>query len=907
MRRRGARWQATVAAGWLVLVAAAQHGEQALPEDVQRMIREGMIEALDARYRGTTRPEELHQLARAAANKARRARPGEERTRAFEQAAGRYRKWIEALEKESASGAVAVVRRAAARVEFAGLVLSGQAAADLDEFEITLGQRGDRKRLEECLKTARTQYERAAEELKSLGDDLAAREEELLAAGVYELAQQTRLDLTLNLGWTLYYLGRLAEKEAEREAALAAAERSFQALIDEVPAGPMRYRCHLAAAVTQRERRRYDDALRNLRIALGDDADPVLAAQVRYEWARTLLNQGQFDEARAMLRPLVDKDPAQLAAEGRPARFYINLAHLWDAYSHLLEAAALGRDARDTTARTAVLQKAQRSRETGLNKLRRLARQGGPWPALVQLYVAQAVNLKAPLRELTPLELVFSAGTLIEAKRYREALERLAEAARRPDLDPELRAEVLYETGRCHHALEDYRAAAEAFERVATEHRRDPRAPAAAGFAYALWGKVAEKTQKAEDYLRLAAALRNLIENYADHPQRTEAVWLLPVALQAAGAYAEAADQFAKVPPDSQHWEEAQYRRALCGRQAVEAARETLSDEAYAARARAAAAALVQYADAALARSEQAPNRDAVRQWSALARASAAELLVSPGVADYDSALAVLGSFETHYPGSDALGRVLAVRIRAHRGLREFARASQVLQQYLQSAPAAQLGGTLAALARGMKEEVERLLADGQTQAARALAADAVATFDELEKWVRADPARAGHLGFVSFGRAELLFHAGRTEEAERVVTELLRESPRNGNYLYLRARVLTARLAEDAAPDALARAQEAWEALLADVAIRTRAPERYWEARYEWLRLALRSGRAADVNTAITQERVWYPDLGGSPWKERLVALLAEARQALGLPPDPGPAAGPETAPATSGAPAGV
>lgn len=899
MRRCSARWRAVVAAGVLAFAAAAQDGEKALPEDVQRMIREGMIEALDARYRGTTRPDELHQLAQAAANKARRARAGDERTRAFEQAAGRYRKWIEALEKESGGGAVAVVRRAAARVEFAGLVLSGQAAADLDEFEITLGQRGDRKRLREYLKTAREQYERAAEELQSLGDDLSAREEELLAAGVYELAQQARLDLTLNLGWTLYYSGRLAEKEAERDAALAAAERKFQALVDDVPAGQMRYQCHLALALAQREQGRYEDALRNLKTALGDDAEPALAAQVRYEQARTLLRQGKFDEARAVLRPLLEKDPAQLAPEDRPARFYINLAHLSEAQSHLLEAEAISRDARDSTARTAILQKAQRSREIGLNKLRRLARQGGPWPALVQLYVAQTVNLKAPLRELTPLELVFSAGTLIDAKRHREALERLQEAAQRPDVDADLKAELLYDTGRCHYALENHRAAAEAFERVATEHRRDERAPAAAGFAYALWGKIAEKTQKPEDYRRLAAALRNLIENYADHPQRIEALWLLPVALQAAGAYAEAAEHFAKVPADSKNWEEAQYRRAVCGRQAAEAARETLAGEAYAAQARAAAQALLAYSDAARGRAEQAPNRDAVVQWSALARASAAELLVSAGVEDYRAALAAVEAFETQYSGSEVLGRVLAARIRAYRGLREFAQASQILQQYLQAAPPAQVGGTLAALARGMKEEVERLLADGQADAARTLAADSVATFDELEKWVRAEPGRAAHLGFVLFGRAELLFQAGRSDEAERVVAELLRDSPRNGNYLYLQARILTTRLTADASAADVQRVQEAWGALLTDVAIRNRAPERYWEARYEWLQLALRLGRAEDVNTAITQERVWYPDLGGSPWKERLEELLAEARQRLGLPPDPGAAAARETAPA--------
>jgi hypothetical protein len=53
---------------------------------------------------------------------------------------------------------------------------------------------------------------------------------------------------------------------------------------------------------------------------------------------------------------------------------------------------------------------------------------------------------------------------------------------------------------------------------------------------------------------------------------------------------------------------------------------------------------------------------------------------------------------------------------------------------------------------------------------------------------------------------------------------------------------------------------------------------------------MSLRLGSAADVEKAITQERVWSPDLGGPPWKEKLEDLWHRARVAQGLPPETQP-----------------
>jgi tetratricopeptide (TPR) repeat protein len=918
--------------GWHAARARAQDSAPAsgIPADVQKMIDDGMTDALEARLLGGRNPEEKGWLAQAYAGRARRAKAGDERKRAFERADEKYRAWVDALVKAGTAAPGASIRIAAARVQYGNMLLSGPAAADMDEYELTAGQRGDRKALAQWLDKARAQYDQAGRALAPVMAEISQREEELLQAGLFDVVRQASLDQTLNLGWACYYLGVLEPKDSPKQRELlAAAERQFTQLVDRDQPGQMRYLCYLALAMAQRELGRTKEASDNFLKALGDDADFALRARVQYEFARCQMAAGDFDEARATLRPLVEKDPARLDPGERAGRFYVNLAHLWDAYSYLMQSDAIRRTLADDASRAALVQKAQRTRETGLSRLSRLAVRGGPWPALVQTYISSSIDLATPLNKLTATELLYSAGALIEAKKYSDAMDRLVEASRREGVDDATAGDILFELGRCRHLVRNERGAAEAFQRLATAHRNHAQAAQAAQFAYQLWGKVAEISKKKDDYLQLAAALRNVIENYADHPARDEALWLLPLALQFAGQYAEAAAQFAKVPEQSKHWEEAQYRRAVAGRQAWEALRGTADPDAYRQAGRQAIDGLRAYADASAQRATSAVHKDALLKWSAEARVAAAESLTLPGMDDYDGALAAIASFEQQYPDSPQIGRVLAVRIRAYRGLRNFEQASKILSQFLETAPPGQVGGTLAALARGMQEEVQRLLSDGQADAAHRLATDSVATFAELEKWVRADAARAGNLEFVLAGQAEMLYFAGRYADARKLAEELLAKSPKNGNYLRLRAQTLTGQLgfetpgapvlptapqsadanspapqtADASAPKAadtaaIKAARDAWAVLLGDPGLRERAPERYWEARYNWLALGYRAGDVAEVESQIRQERVWYPDLGGAPWQDRLEALLAEARGKLGLPPEPTP---PATQPAAS------
>jgi tetratricopeptide (TPR) repeat protein len=350
------------------------------------------------------------------------------------------------------------------------------------------------------------------------------------------------------------------------------------------------------------------------------------------------------------------------------------------------------------------------------------------------------------------------------------------------------------------------------------------------------------------------------------------------VALQAGGQYEQASAHFGNVPVESPYYEEARYRRALCARLALESERDALAPAALRARALNVAGQLAQYAEQAERRADGTRDPSSVRAWAAAARVGAAEVLVSPGVARYQQALDLLADFEQRYDDRTQVGRVLAARITAHRALGDYEQAARVVTQFLRTVPPDQAGGTLAVIARGMQEEVERLEQEGDDAAARRVADQSIPIFEQLETWVRADTGRATYLGAVQYGLARMYFTAGQHDSARELTARLLERDSRDGNYQRLNARVLTAALGEQPAPQRLAEARAAWGVLLRDPELRTAAPERYWEARYHYLELMLREGKAAEVENAIRQDRVWYPDREPTAWDEKLNGLYERA-----------------------------
>ncbi len=872
----------------------AQQEESAPGEDVERMVREGLVEALHSRFHGGRTPEELQLLAAAQTNRAAQTRGVQAREGEFKQAEARYLAWIAVVERDAGTDRIRrKVNASMARAACAGMILSQWAVPGLDEFEISAGRRGETRPLLDLLLKTRELLDQADDTLRPLSDELlqAGRqrdeevEEQYLIAGIYDTVPRLQLEVCFNRAWANLYIGMVdPETTSQWARALRAAERDFLELVDSDQSGATAARCRLGLAMTLREQGRYEEARRHFDAALqGADGAAALTAQIRYESARGEIKHGRFEEARVILRPLLEKNPDALSSPDRPARFYINLAHLWDANSYLKEAQLLDKTAGKGPAHQAVRTRAGHLRETGLGKMNRLASRGGSWPALVQLFVSEAIDPTADQQMRSPAELLILARQHSGKEEYRRALPLLQEALRRERLPADLTAEILFELGICHYRCEEPRPAAEVFARVAAEHASHPRAARAVTYAFQLWARLTEESKQREDYLRLADVLLNLVQSFPEHAQRGEAMWWLPVALQAGGRYEPAREHFGNVPADSPQHDEARYRRVVCGRLAFESARDTLAPRELRSRASAIARELAEYAEQAYQHTDTNRDPTTARAWSAAALVSAAEVYVSAGVDRHQRALNLLADYEQRYEERAQIGRVLAVRVGAHRALEQFDQAARVVEQFLQTVPADQAGGTLAVIARSMQAEVERLEGEGDIRAARRVADQSIPIFEELERWVRAQPSRAKYLNTVRYGLARAYHAAGQYDRARQVIGTLLEEDSRDGNYQRLNALVLSAVAEEQVTPERLAEARAAWGVMLRDPLLRTAAPERYWEARYHYLDLMLREGKAAEVENAIRQDRVWYPDRDKTEWDERLDGLYDRAVALLG------------------------
>lgn len=856
--------------------------EEPTPEQ-RRMIEEGMLEALEA---GLSRPRTLDQLswlARAARNKATRQPHPDARRAAWEEAQTHYRNWITAFDKTTAiSPLQRATGQAVARVEWAETIVSGWASPLLDEFEISGVRRGNTAELTRLLQSAAAEHRAARAGVADLLDRFDRSEDEFLTAGVHRDLSRLRLDALYQSAWTNLYLAQTLTEPGQRDertAALRAADEAFQWLIDRAAQGNTQQRCRLGRAVIAREAGKAEEAERQLRELLSATADTTLRAQMRYELVRALALQEKFAEARESIQQLVNMDVSKLMPEEQGARFYVDLARLWEGNLDLLEAAALRRRAGQSAAREPLLQQSAAKRAQGLAKLDKLRNQGGAWPAIVQAYIMDGVSLETQPRLMATIELLYAAQALREAGRIQDALARLVELDQRAGVDDALRGDAQFEIGVCRFESGDIAAAAADFARFARERSAHPRAAQAATNAFRLSARLAAESGRAADYERLADVLLHLVQSFPRHPDRGEAQWWLPVALQKAGKFTEAASQFANVPKEHPRYEEARFQRLISERLAFDAERETLSEPEMVRRARSLAEQFERYSRAAFPPAEGGDNANAAqRERAAEACVLAAELLMLQEVGDDRAASAILEHFEQNYPGSPLTPRALGIRIRAEIGNGRFPETLAAVARLLEITTPERMTPLLALIADGVPRELDRLRDETAEDAARELAADALPVFEQLYEWCRTNPPDAERDRVVRYGLARVLRHAGRFADAARLARELISEDERNGDFRRLYALALEDDLREDAPVAAVEAVRDAWGRLLTDQTLKQRAPQRYWEARVHFLRALVRLGRGEEVLKAIEQERVWSPDLGGDPWRKQFEALSRSA-----------------------------
>ena len=804
------------------------------------------------------------------------------RKRFFKTAAKEYRKVISLEEKANwLRGLRRFFDIAQWRVELADLILRHWIAPDLDRFEITSGLDFDRRRLTRRLEEAHELYSDAARALDELLVSLRTEEERFLLLGIGDKIITLYEHRRLNGAWAGVYLGMIGDVEGiDRTRLLETALGAFDAVARTTKDPTRKYNALLGAGIALREMGRYAEANAAFDRVHDSTAPIGLTARAKYEKARCLILAGRFDAARRELADLDAISTHRLTDENTGATFYIRLAPLIHAYTYVREA----EDDRFGPSHKAMLQ------QKAAIALNTISQQGGIWPEIVRVYLDALAGAERSLGELTAPELRIAAGRFMAEKEYAKAIEAFQRLLDRADAKS-THAEARFNLGVCHFQTRNQRSAAEAFLAVARDEAAENLGEQATEYAYQCWRQVARASRNTADYLKLAEASEQFAERYPDHELAVEAGWVGALARQEAGDYQSALSTYLKVPSFSPHYWEARQNVARCKQHLYE---DLPANASPLRRSRAAQNAVSAWNK--LAKDLEAldlekpqdrdsplgPSTDVRARWITSARLSAATLLVGDDLRAYEDCL-------VHLADMQPTARVLALRIRCHRGLGDLDTAKRTLEDYLSQTPGAELGAVLIGLAAEMEEEINRLREGGHREDATQTAKESIPLIRQLLAWIERQPEHKEHVPVVRLSLAKALAQAGHHNETMTILTQLMADDPGNGSYIRTAALLQEdlSRTGKAAGREtAFEKAESLWARLLKDPSLHARAPAEYWEARFYWLRHQFRHGRTAEVLKGIETERAWHPNLGGPPWQARLLELAEQARVAKGNQP---------------------
>lgn len=886
---------------WVVLsfgAAVAASSPEAEPDDrlpreerrlVVGLIQRGMPELVDEMLSGRPRMHRVH-IARAYSRSGADAKEPKARERFFERAAKEYRGVIKlGLDRGWMRGERRRLNVAQWRVEFADMILRRWIAADLDRFEITSGLDFNRRQLEFRLREAALLYAKAGKTLMDMDVGVRTDEERFLLLGIVDQIAAAFDRQQLNIAWAWLYLAMVGEPDAaDRPQLLNDALNAFD---DASPLGALperKYNALLGAGIALRELGRLDEAESAFDRILSSTASRSLTARAGYEKARSLMRAELFDTARSELERLALQPTGRLDQTEAGALFYIRLAPLIHAYTHLRES--------QVTKRSAARRKEMRRKAQG--ELFELIEQGGPWLQLVQVYLDVIVGAKRNLDELTDDELVITANRLMSQEKYDQAARAWRSLLDRKESGVN-RHQARLNLGVCYFQMQKLRAAAEAFLVAARSGPPPAIAEKAVKYAYFCWRQLAAKAESRDDYLKLAEAAELFAEVSSDQDEVAEAGWIAAVAWEEAGEYRQAERAYRRVPDSDANYWPARRNISRCRQRLYEGLPHNSTRIRRQSSARRAVTAWLELADAMAALPEpdtvestkhqttqsstypsgkdSLVSDEVVRQhWIHDARIAGASLLAGEDLRDYKRCLSLLGEMP-------ASARVLGLRIRCLQGLGDIKEANRVLEVYLAQDTGAELGGVLVGLAADMESEIKRLQRVGRQNEARRMANETLPTVRHLLDWIRSQPERQKQVSIVELSLVRTLMQAGKDQEAEGQLDELMAKHSENGSYVRMAAKLQETIAQTASGPQrgaAMDKAESLWARLLKDASLRDRLPGEYWEARYNWLKHQLRhDGRAAEVLRGIESERAWYPELGGPPWQASLLALADQAR----------------------------
>lgn len=737
--------------------------------------------------------------------------------------------------------------------EYADLVVRFECAADLDNYELTSGLDFNRGRLLEQLREAAKRYEQADDLLKPLVMGLRTQEEKYLLIGLTERIERLAEARGLSAAWASVYLGMVLEPNAPgRGTQLSNALAGFDQVARDSRDKDRKYNALIGAGVALRESGRADEAASSLNRVILSTAETTAVARARYEKVRTLLASGQFHASRDEIKALSALSRFPDAAD---ALFYIRLAPLLEAHSYALQSSARVENSPEMV----------KLRETAMEKFSIIAKQGGPWPGIVETYLANLSGQSKPLAQMSVEELRTTALRWMAKGKYAEALPLLLELAGRKGAtaDDELNLGVcLFQNHRVSEAAERF-GRAEALGQGEVSDR-------AAEYAYRCRKQLVLESKSKLTLLALAEAAKHLAQRHGTSPLAYESEYAAGAAFQEAGYFGEAASAYKAVRKENPKYWFARRGVAEC---------------------------LSARLEIPFSRPSGEWEKEAANQWSSLA------LDLEKGGHGLSDAMATMWRNEARLKCAalhattqnylTALGALTGVpdtvesrmiRLRCRFALDEWDLASGDVDGLLAESDQSTVMPAILRLVADIQRLAKRTTPNVESH--EQFAKKVLPILEKVENWVGKQRRERNAIRSV---RLQIIRSAGRAAEALSLAETLVKDDPDNGSHLHCAASLLE-QIAQSVPQEEKIplwdRAEGYWARLLEDGALRDSAPKVYWEARFQWLTHQLRHGKKAEVAKAIETERAWYPELGGPPWQGKLVELLEEAKPGAGLYP---------------------
>ncbi|MCG3138414.1 MAG: hypothetical protein HJJLKODD_02278 [Phycisphaerae bacterium] len=337
----------------------------------------------------------------------------------------------------------------------------------------------------------------------------------------------------------------------------------------------------------------------------------------------------------------------------------------------------------------------------------------------------------------------------------------------------EIRPEVRFNLAVCHYELDETIAAITDFARVANEHPDFERSEMAAQYAVRLAESIYLPSQDPlRNQLRphYLLALQTLLERFPTTDIAQQHRFAFARALQEAGNFTEAAQQYSRVNPDDPQYVESLYRIPECD---LEVLRQKVTQGV--------GAEIINQARLTLDGAQRfrdklttikLPAGSTLKEESLLISAEA-YLLKTP--AEPAQTITMLDQMNTDSQEHLALlGRSLRLQILALQALGQSEEAARIIPEYVQRDPQS-AGATLSSLLETLKKEHQQSLAKADTELSRTKAADALLVARQLAEWANQPTVSLEESARVAFRLelAEALLRTTSSTDAQEALNLL--------------------------------------------------------------------------------------------------------------------------------------